>query len=51
MKLLSVSPAIVVEWKGTARSAEINISWRPIYNPQTGEKIDEVYCFVLNKMD
>ena len=43
--------SIVVEWNGIARSAEINISWRPIYNPQTGQQIDEVYCFVLNKMN
>jgi len=43
--------SIVVDWKGTSRSAEINISWRPIYKPQTGEQIGEVYCFVLNKMD
>jgi hypothetical protein len=42
--------SIVVAWEGTARSAEINISWRPIYDPQTGHQIDEVYCFVLNKM-
>ena len=42
--------SITVEWKGTSRTAEINISWAPIHDPETGAVIDEVYVFVLNTM-
>lgn len=42
--------SIVAEWRGTARTAEINIAWAPIYDPETGAQIDTVYCLVLNKM-
>jgi hypothetical protein len=42
--------AITVLWSGTPRTAEINISWAPIHDPETGAVIDEVYVFVLNTM-
>ncbi|WP_447925700.1 hypothetical protein [Georgenia muralis] len=42
--------AITVAWSGSSRTAEINISWAPIHDPQTGAVIDEVYVFVLNTM-
>ncbi|MGC4192141.1 MAG: hypothetical protein QM589_13390 [Thermomicrobiales bacterium] len=42
--------SIVIEWKGNPRTAEINISFRPVYNPQTGAVIDTLFLFVLNSI-
>nr|MBA2390545.1 hypothetical protein [Geodermatophilaceae bacterium] len=42
--------SIVVEWRGNARTAEINVAWAPIYDPETGAQIDTVYVLVLNTM-
>lgn len=42
--------SISIEWKGNPRTAEINISFRPVYDPQTGIQIDTIYLFVLNSI-
>lgn len=36
-----------VEWRGTPAWREINIAWAPIYDLETGQHVDSVFCFVL----